>query len=116
MLKKLFFAFQGLKAAFKTEQSFRIQLIIAILVIVLGLVIGISVIEWLFIIISIGTVLAFELLNSMIEKILDILHPEARERVKIIKDISAAAVLLVAFMAICVGFIIFTPYIIDIIN
>jgi len=111
LIKKFLFAFRGIKAAYKQEQSFRIQLIIAVIVIISGVIVHVSTIEWIFIIIAIGTVLSLELLNSMIEKFLDNLHPEAHERVKIIKDISAATVLIASCMAIIIGLIIFIPYI-----
>ncbi|MDA2936158.1 diacylglycerol kinase family protein [Patescibacteria group bacterium AH-259-L05] len=110
LIKRFLFAFHGFRAAWRIEQSFRIQVVLALIIVILGIVVRLSSLEWMFIIIAIGAVLSLELLNSMIEKVLDILHPEARERVKIIKDISAAAVLIAALMAIGIGLIVFIPY------
>lgn len=110
LIKRFLFAFHGLRAAWRIEQSFRIQVVSALIIVILGIVVRLSSFEWMFIIVAVGAVLSLELLNSMIEKVLDILHPEARERVKIIKDISAAAVLIAALMAIGIGLIVFIPY------
>ncbi|MDA2922447.1 diacylglycerol kinase family protein [Patescibacteria group bacterium AH-259-L07] len=110
LIKRFLFALHGFRAAWRIEQSFRIQVVSALIIVILGIVVRLTSFEWMFIIVAIGAVLSLELLNSMIEKVLDILHPEARERVKIIKDISAAAVLIAALMAIGIGLIVFIPY------
>ncbi len=67
--------------------------------------------EWLILIITIGLVLAAELLNTVIEVVVDLavqekLLPEA----KIAKDVSAAAVLLMSLVSIVVGVILFFPH------
>lgn len=100
-------AWAGLKAAFQAEQSFRIQLAMAGAVTVAGMAVGLSQPEWLFIVTTIGMVLSLELLNTMIEKTLDLLHPAQHERVKFIKDVSAAAVLLSSLAAAIIGLIVF---------
>ena len=110
LLKIFSFAFQGLQTAYKEEKSFRIELFIALLVVILSVILRISSLEWILVIIAMAMVLSLELLNSRIEKMMDILHPEIHDRVKIIKDISAAAVLIVSMMALVIGLIIFIPY------
>jgi undecaprenol kinase len=47
--------------------------------------------------------LAFELLNSAIECLLDYLHPRTAPQIKLAKDVAAAAVLIMSVGAICVG-------------
>lgn len=107
ILKKFGYAWNGIKGAFKAEQSFRIQLAVAAAVAVAGLVVGLTQMEWLFVIMAIGTVLSLELLNTMIEKTLDLLHPAQHERVRLIKDVSAAAVLISSAAAMIVGLLVF---------
>ena len=102
--------FWGIKNAFKAEQSFRFQVIYGILTIILTIIFPLTTIERVIVVILIGMVLGFELLNSQIEKILDIVNPEFSNKVKLIKDFSAAAVLIVVITAITVGILIFLPY------
>ncbi len=102
----------GLKTAFKEEQNFRIQCWIAVVVLILAAVLKLNRVEMSIIILTILAVLSFELINSQIEKFLDILHPNHHPRVKIIKDFSAGAVLLSALGSIIIGLLIFLPHII----
>jgi len=61
-------------------------------------------------------VLSLEMINSQVEKILNIVEPNFSLKVKEIKDVSAGAVLLASIGALIIGFLIFQPYIIAIIN
>ncbi len=112
LITSLKIAVYGLKMAFKEERNFRIQCCIAAAVLILAVVLGISATEKSIIILTILAVLSFELINSQIEKFLDILHPDHHPRVKIIKDFSAGAVLLSALGSIIIGLLIFLPHII----
>lgn len=103
-------AWAGLKAAYRAEQSFRIQLAAGVGVCVAGAMVGLLPTEWMFIVTAIGLVLSLELLNTMIEKTLDLLHPAHHERVKFIKDVAAAAVLLASLAAGILGVFIFSPH------
>ena len=103
-------ALYGLWAAFKEEQNFRIQCWIAIVVIILMMLLGLTAIEKSILLLTMLVVLSLELINSQIEKFLDILHPDHHPRVKIIKDFSAGAVLLSALVSIVIGILIFLPY------
>lgn len=107
------FAFQGLKLAF-SGQSFRIICFFAVLAIILMIVLGLSFSEKIILILLIALALSFELINSQIEKILDILQPNQDPQIKIIKDMSAAAVLIISLTALLIGILIFLPYIIKI--
>lgn len=55
-------------------------------------------------------VLSLETLNTAIEKLCDVVQPNFDSRIKIIKDISAAAVLLMAFASLCVGALLYSKY------
>ncbi|WP_027963466.1 diacylglycerol kinase family protein [Halalkalibacillus halophilus] len=107
------YAFSGIATALKHEHNIRIHFIITFLTIFTGIWIGLSAIEWLFILIAIGLVLALELVNTVIETITDVLFTSTHETAKRIKDMSAAAVLIAATFASLVGIIIFLPKIMD---
>ncbi|WP_165767880.1 diacylglycerol kinase family protein [Virgibacillus indicus] len=106
------YAWNGIKHVIRTERNFRFHLMAAILVIIAGIVFHISHVEWSLVMIVIGLVLILEMINTAIEKLIDYLKPEINPAAKIIKDISAAAVLISAITAAAIGLIIFIPKII----
>jgi diacylglycerol kinase len=108
------FAFKGLKHILK-ERNFIIHLIVAAMAVLFGFLFRISYLEWISICVCCAMVLSLELINTSIEKTIDLLHPAFDERAGEIKDIAAAAVLLSAIASVIVGSIIFIPKIIDLI-
>lgn len=110
-LRSFSYAFSGLAHLVKNEHNFRIHLLAMLLVIAAGIILGISSAEWLVLVITIVMVLVTESLNSAIEKLCDIIAPDEDSRIKKIKDIMAAAVLITAIMSVIIGLIIFVPHI-----
>ncbi len=106
-------AISGLKITFKKEQSFRIQVFMGLIVILLMFVLKLNPLEKSVLIIVIAMVLSLELINSQIERFLDVIQPSYQPEVKLIKDISAAAVLIAALGAIVVGVVILLPHLPD---
>ena len=104
-------AFYGFKEVILKEQSFRIQLAIAFLVILFAVLLEISVLEFVVLLVAIIIVLVLELVNSVFERIVDIINPEFHPKIRAIKDISAGAVLLASIGAAIIGLLIFLPYI-----
>jgi len=109
LIKNFGFALTGLKEA-ASEQTFRIFILIAVLVVALMLFFNTSHYEKLILVLIITFVVTLELINSRIERILDIFQPKYDPRVRIIKDISASAVFLACFGAALLGILIFWPY------
>ncbi len=108
-VKSLKFAIRGVWLLITTEHSIMVQFTVAILVIILGFVMNISTIEWMFQLLAIGLVLVAESLNTGIEKLADFIHPEYHKRIGFIKDISAGAATFAAVIAIIIGLIIYLP-------
>lgn len=106
-LKSFKYAFDGLFNAIMTEPNFRIQMFIVSLSFVLGKFLKISNFEWMFLITSLGFLLMMELVNTVIEEIMDQLFKDKREGVKVIKDLSAAAVMVTSFTVLANLLIIF---------
>lgn len=106
-------AFRGLWLAVRTQRNFRIHLIATAVVVALGLILGMSVIEWGLVIFAIGFVLSAELFNTAVERLGDhVAEGTWNETVRHLKDIAAAAVLISSIMALAVGvIIIFIPLI-----
>lgn len=107
------YAFCGIITALKKEQNMKIHFTIAILVIIAGIILKISTIEWIICLILIGIVISLELVNTAIEQVVDIAMPEINEKAKIAKDVAAGAVLMVAIISLICGLIIFIPKIIN---
>jgi diacylglycerol kinase len=105
-------AFNGLRIVFKEEHNARIHLFAALCVIIAGFVLHVSTLEWIALTIAIGLVISIEIINSAIENIADFISPEKNDKIKLIKDLSAAGVLICALTALTIGLIIFTPKII----
>ena len=109
-------ACRGLSSVYKTEQNFRFQILIAIIVIILILVFGVTKKEAVLLILMISFVLVMELINSVFEKISDMMKPRIHVYAKLIKDIMSGAVLITSLMSLIVGLIIFIPYFINLFN
>jgi diacylglycerol kinase len=100
------YALAGLRAAVKTEQSFRLHLLAMVVAIGIGIYDDISMASWGIVLLSIGLVLAAELFNTALERLGDGFSGGAyNEFVKREKDASAAAVLVTATAALAVGVI-----------
>ncbi|NLL27522.1 MAG: diacylglycerol kinase family protein [Bacteroidales bacterium] len=110
------FAFNGLKNMIKNEHNSRIHLFALICVIALGILLKIELIEWVAISIVSGLVFLTELLNTAIEKLADFVESDWNEKIGIIKDYCAGAVLISAIISVIVGGLIFIPKIIEIIK
>jgi len=103
----------GLVTALKEENNFRKQSIIGIIVIFLMMSLGLNSIEKSILLLTILVVLSLELINSQIEKFLDVVQPDLHPKVKEIKDFSAGAVLLSVLGSVIIGILVFLPYVVD---
>jgi len=109
-IRSFSYALKGLAVVFRSELNARIHTAIALLVVAMGIVFGISRIEWIIIILCIGIVFAAEILNTSIERLVDIVSPQISEKAGMVKDIAAGAVLVSAVVSVIAGFLIFMPY------
>lgn len=103
------FALKGVRHVFSSEANMRIHLIFTLLVVLCGFIFKISITEWMFCLLSFGLVISMEMINTAIEKYIDLLTPEYHAVAGKVKDIAAGAVLISAFFAAIVGLIIFVP-------
>ncbi len=103
------FALKGIYRAFRKEPNFRIQLIIAIPVIVAGWYWQLERNEWLWIAAAISAVLVSELFNTAIEELVNLVSPQWQEKAGLVKDLAAGAALVATLFAVIVGVIIFWP-------
>lgn len=109
------YALSGLKEIFLSERNIRIQVFFAIIAVILSFILTIDYKELLIILVSISLVIISEILNTMVEKILDLYTLEYNDEVKIIKDMAAGGVLFATTFSVIIGGIIFIPKIIKLI-
>lgn len=111
--KKLIYSFkyaiEGFISSFKTERNMKIHVLAMLIVVALGVYLGLTATEWCIIAIAIALVIGAELFNTAIETLVDMVSPQKNPKAKLVKDISAAAVLALAIGAAVVGMIIFIP-------
>ncbi|WP_339175686.1 diacylglycerol kinase family protein [Solibacillus sp. FSL R5-0691] len=102
------YAMEGLFTALH-EQNFRFHIASAIIVIMAGLLTGLSIVEWCIIIFVIAFVIGAEMINTAIERVVDLASPEIHPLAKQAKDVAAGAVLVFALASVIIGLLIFLP-------
>lgn len=111
--KSMRHALRGLIYALRNEKNFQNELVAAVLVFGAMFYFGVTRGESVVLILVISGVLLAELMNTVLERVVDILKPRVHPYIRVVKDMMAAGVLLVSLMAIIIGFLIFYPYIIE---
>jgi diacylglycerol kinase len=96
------YAFEGLFHALLNEANFRIQIVIVLLAVAGGFYFKITNTEWGLLVLSMGFLLAAEIINTVVEEFIDHIIKEETQVAKIIKDLGAGFVLVASFTA---GFI-----------
>ena len=112
-LKSFTYAFHGLRVLIKEEHNAWIHLFATVCVVAAGILFKISLMEWVAVVFAIGLVFSFEIINTSVEHIANFICPERDDRIKRIKDLAAAAVLVSAITAAVIGLIVFIPKIME---
>ena len=108
-------AFRGLRYVIKNEKNFQNELIISFLVILAMIYFDVTRSEAVVLFLVISGVLVMELMNTVVERVVDILKPRIHPYARLIKDLMAASVLLSSILAVIIGLIVFVPYITEVI-
>ena len=115
-LKGIIIAINGMFFLLKNEEAIKVQSFVFLIIIALGFCFEITSKEWIIHIILIGFILTTEALNTVAEKICDLINPKYDKRIKLIKDISAGAVSFAVLSSLIILLIIYFPYIKQLIN
>lgn len=91
------------------EQNFKSHLLSAGIVIIAGYLTGLSRIEWFVVLLLIALMFALEMMNTAIERVVDLASPDLHPLAKQAKDIAAGAVLVFAVFSAIIGLLIFVP-------
>ncbi|WP_396136029.1 diacylglycerol kinase family protein [Bacillus sp. NEB1478] len=101
------YAFEGIVAVFKNEQNFKIHTIISVVVILTAIALDFSNLRMIILLIIIGMVLALELVNTAVEKTVDLVTQNVHPLAKQAKDAAAGAVLVFSIFAVIIGILLF---------
>lgn len=112
LTKSFRYAWRGLVTVAREEQNFRLQLAAAVVVTGLMFFLELRVLEKAMLTIAMVLVLILELLNSIFERMVDILKPRIHHYVEEIKDIMAGTVLVASVGAVIIGLLIFWPHLV----
>ncbi len=107
------YAIRGIVGVWREEQNFRVHVGIAAIVLASGYFLGLSSTEWSVVFLAVALVLVLELLNSAVERIIDLLKPRLHHYVADIKDITAGMVLVASVGSVMVGLAIFMPHLVE---
>ncbi len=100
-------AFNGFYQALRSERNLWIHMSALALVLAIGAILKVDVLRWALLFCAVGFVLVTELLNTAVEKLTDMVTTEYSEQARRVKDISAAAVLVGAIIAVIIGIFVF---------
>lgn len=109
-------SFKGIRLALKSERNIRIHFVIAVMVIVSGIVLDFTPVEFCVLLFAIALVIISEMVNSAIEFSLDaIFHNRYSKLVGMAKDIAAGAVMIATFLSIAIGILLYGSKIMELI-
>ncbi|HZO96888.1 MAG TPA: diacylglycerol kinase [Gaiellaceae bacterium] len=107
------YAFEGLIHVLRTQRNMRVHFAVAVAVLVVALVVGVSKIELIALLLAITFVLVAEMVNTAIEGAIDVATTAFDPMAKLAKDIAAGAVLLASVNAVAVGYLVFSGKVAD---
>jgi len=104
--KSFWFASTGIVQTFKSERNFQIHVVVSILMLIIGILLSFTKLEWVILLFLIGGMLSLELINTALEHVVDLVTKEKRPLAKAAKDAAAGAVLVYAILSVIIGLII----------
>ena len=112
-MKSLGYAFEGIAFSIKNNSNFRIQIAVAIIVIIASIFFDVTAFEMGILGTMIILVFVCEMLNTAIEEVVNLIAKDYKIEAKIAKDVGAGMVLLASIGSVIVGILVFLPYIIS---
>ncbi|MBM9538239.1 diacylglycerol kinase family protein [Desulfobulbus alkaliphilus] len=110
------YAFKGGRILLATQHNAWIHAVATLLVLITGLVLGVSRLEWALLVVAIGSVWAMESVNTAVELLADVVSPQWRQEIGAVKDVAAFGVLVTACGAVLIGLLVFLPYVVQLVR
>jgi len=111
--RSLMCACAGIATLLKSQTNARVHALATVVVFALGMVLGLPLADWCWIVAAVAWVWIAEALNSALEFLADVASPEWDPLVKKAKDVAAAAVLIAVFAAVMIGLLVLGPPLLD---
>jgi diacylglycerol kinase len=102
-------AWEGLRHVWVAERNARIHAAVAVVVMLLGLRLGLTTLEWVLLVVAMALVFISEMLNTVVELTVDLITLEHHPLAKLAKDVAAGAVLVAALAAALIGLLVLGP-------
>ncbi len=106
----------GISYVTKSEKNFKREIALGIIALILSYILKIDKIEFIIVLTMICLILTTEIINTAIERAVDLVTKEYHELARIAKDVSAGSVLVTSIFALIIGIIIFIPKIITLLG
>ena len=107
------YAFSGLRYVILSQRNARIHAVVTLLVVILAAVLNLTLQDWGILLLAIGLVWTAEIFNTALEALVDLVSPQPHPLAKIVKDTSAAAVLVSAIISVMIGLLILLPPLVE---
>lgn len=111
-----YYAGAGVVHVALTQRNMRVHIFIALATAILGVWFAISLTEWAIISLAMGGVFGAEMVNTAVERLVDLVSPEYHNLAKVAKDSAAGAVLIMAIFASITGLLVFLPKFLPLLN
>lgn len=108
-LNSVRYALNGLTWFLRNERNGRIEVVITVVTVAMGLWLHISITEWCLVLLCIALIIAGEMINTSIERVADFMTRERHPEIGLIKDLAAGAVLVLSAISAFIGLLIFIP-------
>jgi diacylglycerol kinase len=109
-MNSFLFAARGIAVAFTDQLNLKVQTACIAVVVSSGFYFDLSDIEWCCLLLAAGLVITLEMVNTSIEKLVDLVTSEFHPLAARVKDIGAGAVLFGAIVSVIVGWLVFRPH------
>lgn len=102
-------AYRGILYSWKTQRHLRFHIVTGAIVLLAAWWVRLTRWEWAILLLTIGSVLAAEVMNTAVEIVVDLVQPNFHPLAGMAKDVAAGAVLVTAIQAVAVGIVLFGP-------
>jgi len=116
LIKSFGYAFEGVRHALKHNKNLRIHFVAAFIVIGLSIFFHVNPYEKGILGVMILIVICAEMINTSLEEMVNLITNEHKRQAETAKDVAAGMVLVAAVGAVIIGFLIFTPYLLELFN
>lgn len=113
--ESVIYALAGGRFLLATQHNAWIHALATLLVVIAGLTLGVSRLEWALLVVAVCSVWAMESLNTAVELLADVVSPQWRQEIGAVKDVAAFGVLVAACGAVLIGLLIFSPYLMSLV-